>query len=367
VRIAAVETRLAALPIQGGHWGDTFHRVTHIEYCFAEVTSDAGLKGLGFTHTSGVGGSTIRHLIDRELGPLVIGMEAAPRPVWHAAWHHIRDLGGGGFTTMALAAIDIALWDLVAQEAGKPLVDYLGRVRPSIRAYASGINLNKPLDELLDQVRNWIRKGYTAFKVKVGKPDVQEDVERLTKIREIIGSQPLMVDANQGWDIGEAVRRINAYQHLSPYWIEEPMLADDIDGHGRLRQLVRSPIGVGENVYTIQQWNQYLSRGAVDFVQADVCRVGGITPYLDIAALARAYGVPLAPHFVMELSAQLLCCLPNGHILEDVEGGSFTDLLCLAEPTPVQDGHFAPAGQRPGHGILFNDDYVRENAVRDAV
>lgn len=359
MRIESVTTRLARLPIQGPHWGDTFHHVTHIEYCITEVRTDTGLSGIGFTHTSGVGGSTIKHLLDVDLGPHLIGTEAAPRPVWHKGWRHLRDLGGGGFTTMALAAVDIALWDIAAKDAGKPLVDYLGMVRPRIWAYASGINLNRPLDELLDQVRNWKAKGYTAFKVKVGKPDVAEDVERLTRIREIVGGLPLMVDANQGWDIGEAVRRINAYQHLAPYWIEEPMLADDIDGHGRLRGLVRSPIGIGENVYTIGQWNQYFARGAVDYVQADICRVGGITPYLDIASLARGWGLPLAPHFVMELSAQLLCCLPNGHVLEDVEGGSFTDLLCLAEPTPVREGWFAPRRDVPGHGIVFDEDYLR--------
>jgi len=358
VKIASATTRLARLPIQGPHWGDTFHHVTHIEYCITEVTTDTGLRGVGFTHTSGVGGSTIKHVLDVELGPHVVGLDAAPRPVWHTGWRHLRDLGAGGFTTMALAAVDIALWDIAAKQANRSLVEYLGLVRPNIRAYASGINLNRPLDELLGQVRNWKAKGYTAFKVKVGKPDVAEDIERLSKIREIVGTLPLMVDANQGWDIGEAVRRINAYQHLSLYWVEEPMPADDIDGHGRLRQLIRTPIGVGENVYTLHQWNQYLSRGAVDFVQADVCRVGGITPYLDIAALARAYGIPLAPHFVMELSAQLLCCLPNGHILEDVEGGSFTDLLCLATPTPVAGGVFTPRSDIHGHGILFDEDYL---------
>jgi L-alanine-DL-glutamate epimerase-like enolase superfamily enzyme len=360
MRIEAVNTRLARLPIQGAVWGDTFHRVTHIEYCITEVKTDNGLTGIGFSHTSGVGGSTIKHLIDVELGPHLVGSVAAPRPVWHKGWHFLRDLGGGGFTTMALAGIDIALWDIVAKDAGKSLVEYLGQVRDRIQAYASGINLNKSLPELLEQVRGWKQRGYTAFKVKVGRPDVAEDVERLSEIRKIIGGLPLMVDANQGWDIGQAVRRANAYEPLAPYFIEEPMPADDIDGHARLRRLVHTPIALGENVYTIQQWNQYLSRGAVDFVQADVCRVGGITPWLDIAALARAHGIPLAPHFVMELSAQLLCCLPHGHLLEDVEGGSFTDLLCLTEPMPVRDGYFTPRTGRLGHGIEFNEAYLKQ-------
>ncbi len=231
-----------------------------------------------------------------------------------------------------------------------------------MRAYASGINLNKSLDELLDQVRGWKRAGFTAFKVKVGKPDIEEDVERLTKVKELTGRLPLMVDANQGWDIGKAARAIGAYAPLDPHWIEEPLLCDDVDGHAKLRRLVRSPIAIGENVYTIQQFNQYLAVGACDFVQADICRVGGITPYLEIAALARAWNVPLAPHFMMELTGQVLCCLPNAHILENIDGGSLTDLGALAEPIRIVDGYFTPTA-KIGHGIEFDRAALRRHAV----
>jgi L-alanine-DL-glutamate epimerase-like enolase superfamily enzyme len=119
--------------------------------------------------------------------------------------------------------------------------------------------------------------------------------------------------------------------------------------------LVRSPLAIGENVYTLQQFGHFLARGACDFVQADMVRVGGITPYLEIAALARAFGVPLAPHFMMELSGQLLCCLPNAHILENIDGGSLTDLGALVEPIRIENGYFTPP-DAPGHGIIFNRD-----------
>jgi L-alanine-DL-glutamate epimerase-like enolase superfamily enzyme len=125
---------------------------------------------------------------------------------------------------------------------------------------------------------------------------------------------------------------------------------------------VPCPIALGENVYTLQQFNHFLSAGACDFVQADVVRVGGITPYLEIAALARAWGVPLAPHFMMELSGQLLCCLPNAHILESIDGGSLTDLQALAEPIRIEDGWFTPP-DRPGHGILFDRDRLAAHIV----
>lgn len=362
MRIEAVESRLAALPLPRGPWGDTIHHVTHIEIIVTEVTTDTGLVGTGFSHSSGVGGTTIKALLDKDIGPHVIGREVSPRGLWHDCWKHVHDMGGGGVSTTALAALDIALWDLVAKEVGKPLTAILGRCRDRVPVYASGINLNKTEAELIDQVEGWKAQGFRAFKVKVGKPEIEEDVERLTKVREAAGRLPVMIDANQGWNIAHATQAMAAYEHLRPHWVEEPLLCDDVQGHARLRQLVRCPIGIGENLYTIHQFNQYLAAGACDFVQADIVRVGGITPYMDIAALARAWNVPLAPHFMMELTGQVLCCVPNGHILENIDGGSLTDLGALVEPITIKDGWFTPTA-KPGHGIEFDRDQLRRYSV----
>jgi L-alanine-DL-glutamate epimerase-like enolase superfamily enzyme len=363
LRIKSVSTVLASLPLAGEGWGDAISRTTHIDMIVTDVTTDTGLVGTGFSHTSGVGSTAIKALIDREIAPFVIGAEASPRGLWHRTWMHVHWMGGGGVSTMALAALDIALWDLVAKECKQPLTTILGgQCQDRVLAYASGINLHKSAEEVVEQVRGWKANGFRAFKVKVGKPDIEEDVERLTKVREAAGRLPVMIDANQGWDLAKAMRAINAYQHLSPYWVEEPLLADDVVGHARLKQLVRSPIAIGENVYTIQQFNDFLTRGACDYVQADICRVGGITPFLEIAALARAWNVPVAPHFMMELSGQILCCLPNGHILEHIDGGSLTELSALTEPMRIVDGYFTPP-KRIGHGIEFDRAYLKKHAI----
>ena len=362
MRIETVETQLARMPLPGGAWGDAIHHVTHIELVVTEVTTDTGLLGTGFSYTSGTGGRTLRAMLEHDIAPYVIGQPAAPRSLWHKCWHHLHDLGGGGVTTTALAALDIALWDLTAKALGRSLVALLGPCRERILAYASGINLNKSEAELVEQVRGWRAAGFEAFKIKVGKPEIEEDVERLAKVRTVAGRRPVMVDANQGWDIGWAARAITAFEPLSPHWIEEPLLADDVEAHARLRRLVKSPLAIGENVYTLQQFKHFLERGACDFVQADVVRVGGITPYLEVAALARAFGVPLAPHFMMELSGQLLCCLPNAHILENIDGGSLTDLGALALPIRIIDGYFTPPSA-PGHGIVFDRDRLAAHAV----
>jgi L-alanine-DL-glutamate epimerase-like enolase superfamily enzyme len=361
VRIEAVETQLARLPLSSP-WRDAIQDVTHIELVVTDVTTDSGLTGTGFSYTGGMGGRTLKAMLDHDIAPFVTGQPAAPRGLWHRCWHHLHNMGGGGVTTTALAALDIALWDLAAKEAGKSLVALLGPCRERILAYASGINLNKSEAELVLQLEGWRAAGFKACKIKVGKPEIVEDVERLTKVRAVMGRLPVMVDANQGWDIGHAARAINAFEPLSPHWVEEPLLADDVLGHARLRRLVRSPLAIGENLYTIQQFNHFLAQGACDFVQADVVRVGGITPYLEIAALARAWNVPLAPHFMMELSGQLLCCLPNAHILENIDGGSLTDLKALTEPIRIADGYFTPP-QKPGHGIAFDRDHLARHAV----
>jgi L-alanine-DL-glutamate epimerase-like enolase superfamily enzyme len=362
MRIESIETMVARLPLLEHDWRDTIHHVTHIELVLVEITSDTGVKGTGISHTSGDGGKVIEAVIRHSLAPFLVGREVSPRALWHDAWHFLHDLGGAGVTTHALGAVDIALWDLLGRARNLPLVDMLGRFRDRVPVYASGINLGLTEAELIDQVRGWYERGYRSYKVKIGKPDVAEDIERLTRIREVIGNLPLMTDANQGWGLEYAARRINPLRHLDLTWIEEPLVSDDIAGHAALRRQIETPIGIGENVYTIYQFRDYLLAGAVDFVQADLVRVGGVTPYMEIAALAHAFNRPMAPHFMLELSASVLCALPNAYIAEDTDGGSLSALHALRNPIPVVDGHIAPP-EGPGHGLEWDREYFERYRV----
>lgn len=360
MKIESIEFQLSRLPLPKGTWGDQIHVVTHIEIITSRLVTDTGVVGIGLSHTSGVGGVTMMAMLE-ELRPTLIGRTVAATPLWHRSWQYLRDNGPGGTTTLALAAVDIAVWDALAKEQGVPLADYLGRVRDRVPLYGSGINLNLSAEEVVEQVKGWKADGYFAAKVKVGKPDLEEDVERLTKIREAVGMYPLMVDANQGWTYGQAVQAMNRFEHLALYWVEEPLRVDDVVSHARLRGRVATPIGLGENVYTLQQFNQYLASDACDFVQADVGRVGGITPYLDIAALARAYCAPMAPHFVVELSAHLLCSVPNALCGEMTDGGTLSELGVIV-PQPPRNGFYVPT-DAPGHGLELNTDYLDQHRV----
>lgn len=352
MNIESVETATYRLRL-ARPWGDLTHRISELELVLCEVGAGGGRRGVGFSYSVGVGGTAIQAFIDGYVTPRLLGARVDPRARWHQLWRELHD-AGPGLGTMALAATDIALWDLEAKRLDLPLVELLGRCRESIPAYGSGVNLNLSSAELEEQVRRWVDAGYEAVKVKVGRPELEEDKDRLQLVRRLIGSRrELMVDANQGWDVPRAVRAVRALEAFDLRWVEEPLPAEDVDGHARLRRSLPVPIAVGENVYSSHRFREYLAQGACDVVQADVVRVGGITPWMEIAGLAQAFSVPMAPHFLLELSGQLLCCIPNGCLLEDVEGGSFTELGVLEQGLAVTGGRFVPPS-RPGHGISFD-------------
>jgi L-alanine-DL-glutamate epimerase-like enolase superfamily enzyme len=225
------------------------------------------------------------------------------------------------------------------------------------------VNFHYPLEELREQARRWVAAGCRGVKIKVGRPDVAEDVERVAAVREVIGPhRQLMVDANQRWDLPTAMRAVRALARFDLHWVEEPLVADDLPALSRLHDAgLGVPIAVGENVYTAFQYRQLLASGAADVVQPNAVRVGGITPFLRIAHLARAASVPVAPHLLPDLSGQLALCLPDTTMVEDVEDASFAALGALAAPSGVTiaDGVLR-ADTGPGHGLVFATGELEE-------
>ena len=323
MRIASGTADLYRLPL-ARPLSDQTHYLEHIDLTVVRLTSDDGAVGDGYALTVGTGGAAVRELIGTSLIPRLHGKEIQPRPRWHELWRAVHDLGSRGMTAIALGAVDIALWDLLGKRYDRSLTDLLGPCRDAIPAYGSGVNLNLPVGDLEQQVRRWVELGYKGVKVKVGVGGLREDRRRLEAVRNAIGDVPLMVDANQGWQVPQAIEACSLFADLELTWLEEPLLAEDLLGYARLRERVPTPIAAGENLFSVHEVNQYLAMSACDYLQVDVVKVGGITPFLDIAALAHAWNVPLAPHHKMELSGQLLCCLPAGYLVEDLEGMSLT-------------------------------------------
>ncbi len=357
-RIESVASALYRLPMPRT-WG----RDVRCQYLIVtELTTSSGAKGTGFSWAVQVGAQAVLAMIDADCGPMVTGLPAVPESVWDAMWFRLRE-AGGGVTTLAMAAIDIALWDLRGRAAGLGLPDLIGRQRDVAPAYASGVNRHLTLAELTERTALQAAAGHTRFKLKVGLPDLADDLARVAAVREVIGPAALlMIDANQLWDLPaarRAVRELTAAPGAPAgagglFWLEEPLPAEDFRGYAELRRLCGVPLAAGESLYTEAQFRELLLAGAVDFVQPNVCRVGGITPFLRIARLARQFSIPVMPHLLPDISAQLAMCLPLTPFVEDIDEASFAALGALAAPSGVTiAGGTVSAAPEAGHGFTF--------------
>ncbi len=349
--VAELRTRLltAALPRP---WGPD---VPEVHVIVVEVITDDGRTGTGFSWTPTIGATAVQALLDHDISAFMIGKPAHPAVLWDELWAHLHEAGGGGITTIAMAGVDLALWDLQAREVGRSVPALLGVRHRELPGYGSGVNLHYETDALLDQVRRWLDTGYRAIKIKVGSPELDRDLERVAAIRELTGPRvALMLDANQRWDLPAAIRGVTALARFDPYWIEEPVRADDTASYVELRRRTSIPVAAGENVHHRYRFAELIKAGAIDVVQPNVVRVGGITPFLRIAELTVTSGLHLAPHLLADVSAQLAVALPGPVWVEEVEDTSFEQLGLVSAPTPViRDGPRIRIDERPGLGIDF--------------
>jgi L-alanine-DL-glutamate epimerase-like enolase superfamily enzyme len=257
----------------------------------------------------------------------------------------------GALSSIALAAIDTALWDLRGRRTGLPLHLLAGGAKPDIALYCTeGGWLHLDEAALVDEAIKAKEAGFGGTKVKVGRPHVAEDVRRLAAVRAAVGDAwEVMTDANQGFSLDEAIRRARAYEPFDLAWFEEPIHADDVDAHRRLCAATPIPIAVGESMYSISQFKDYLQSGACSIVQVDVGRIGGITPWLKVAHMAEAFNVPVCPHFLMELHLPLCCAVPNSRWLEYIPQ---LDLV-TTEAISIVNGRAVPS-PAPGLGIAWD-------------
>ncbi len=346
-------------------WEDATNKVQALEFVIVEMTADTGDVGVGVTYSVDIGGAAMVTLIETYLAPLVIGEDPhAYERIWGNLQRQSRRLGEG-MANMCIGALDIAIWDLRCKDLDMPLHRLVGGARESVPAYASEINLaaDDTPDALVERMRAMVERGFKSVKIKIGREDLAEDVERIRRVKEILpaGGQ-LFVDLNQKWSAAQALQLAPLLDELNLGWLEEPMLCTDVNAHQQLRRAIRTPVALGESLYSKGQVLNYLRRDAVDIVQADVAFVGGITEWLKIAHLAEAFGRPIAPHYMMEISLPLLCGVRNAFMLEDVAGGGFTELGLLEVPIRTQNGVGTPS-QTPGHGIVFDKSALARHQV----
>ena len=282
------------------------------------IFADDGVVGTGYSYTIGTGGHAIVDLLARHLAPQLIGRDPDRiEEIWKALFFHTHATAVGAITSLALAAIDTALWDMRCIRSGRPLHIEAGGAQRSVPLYTTeGGWLHLETAELVDDALRAKAAGFGGSKVKVGRPP-HEDVKRLAAVREAVGDgYEIMVDGNQGANVDEAIRRARLYEPFDLGWYEEPLPAEDLGGHVRLSAATTLPIAVGESIYSLSHFREYLQRGACSVVQVDVARIGGITPWLKTAHLAEAFNISVCPHFLMELHVSLSAAIPNGRWIE---------------------------------------------------
>lgn len=318
---------------------------------FVRITDSDGAFGVGYSYTIGTGGPAIVELLARTLAPALLGRNGAEvEKIWRDLLFLTHATSVGAITSLSLAAIDTALWDLRCQRARLPLHIMAGGAKDRIPLYTTeGGWLHLPKQALVDDALQAKMQGFGGAKVKVGRP-IHEDVERLCALREAVGPTfEIFTDANQAFNVDEAIRRARHYEGADIGWFEEPLPADDVEGHARLAQSTSIPIAVGESLYGLSHFRDYLQRGACSIVQVDVARIGGVTPWLKVAHLAEAYNVAVCPHFLMELHVALCCAIPNSRWLEYIP--QLDELT--TEPLRMRDG-FAVPSAAPGLGIAWD-------------
>jgi L-alanine-DL-glutamate epimerase-like enolase superfamily enzyme len=308
-----------------------------------------GAIGAGYSYTIGTGGSSIVALLRDHLAPRLIGRDAeAIEAIWRDLLFHTHATSVGAITSLALAAIDTALWDLRCRRAELPLHIATGGAKDCCPLYTTeGGWLHLEPQALVDDALAAKAQGFGGAKIKVGRPHVAEDLERLRAVREAVGAGwDIMTDANQGFTLAEAIRRARQFEALDIAWFEEPLPADDVAAHRELARHTSLPIAVGESLYSASQFKDYLQAGACSIVQVDVARIGGITPWLKVAHMAEAFNVAVCPHFLMELHVGLCCAVPNSRWVEYIPQLDAITRTQLA----IRDGH-AYASREPGLGI----------------
>ncbi|MGA1195136.1 MAG: mandelate racemase/muconate lactonizing enzyme family protein [Candidatus Latescibacterota bacterium] len=324
-----------------------------------EIYTDEGIVGM--TLCSGGVRTSLNSLRDKLIGE-------DPLRIQHI-WENLY-MGGArkpvakGDYISVISAVDNALWDLKGKTFNQPVWKLLGGVQNKLWAYAAGgyYQDGKGIPELCEEMETYVKQGFTAVKMKVGWPGVtlKHDAERVAAVRKAVGDDvELLIDANNAWDAHVAIRFGHMIEKYDPYWFEEPVHADDLEGSAKVASALSFPVASGENEFTRWGFRDLIERGGVSIVQADTNNCGGISEWMKIAAMASAHHLQMAPHGQGALGCVVVAAVKNGLIVENYLREFSTDLVA---PLEFQDGHVIMT-DAPGLGIEWNEDLIKRDGT----
>ncbi len=322
-----------------------------------DVETKGGITGMGYLFSFRPGLRTIATALEEAILPRVIGKDAtAVEAIWSDLWRATATYNRGGIVTMAMSALDIALWDAVGKRAGLPLHRLWGHFRSQIPVYGSGCFRGSGGAGMIEKALHYKSQGYKAIKMQVAHTDnLRGDVDNVRRMREALGPDvDIMIDVNQGWTADTAIQMGRKLEPYDIYWLEEPVPADDFKGYLRVAEALPIRIVGGETHFTRFDLRPFFENPRIPILQPDPMR-GGFTDLRKISVLADTWGITIAPHLFPELNVQLLASISNGVWIEDM--GLSNDLF--VDPVPVIDG-LITAPERPGHGLAFRPEILRD-------
>src|SRR6266699_1353844 len=321
----------------------------------AEISTDEGVKGLGYSLVFGGGGAESVHAyLESRLAPVLIGEDPLfVERLWDRMFRADMGIKKQGVAAYALSALDIGLLDIAGKAAGLPLYKLWGAVTDRIPAYGSGGWSKYSERELIAEAEKYAAQGCKHYKMKIHHPDPRENRKRVEAVRRALGEGVrMMVDVNQRLDVLANIRQARSLEDFDLVWYEEPVLADDIAACAEVAHAIGIPVATGENNYTRFEFRELIERRAARYLMPDVCRANGYTETMRIGQLAAAHKVALSPHVVHELSLHVAAALPNSFLVEWIDWVP-ADLF---EGMPKCEAGAFRISDRPGHGIILTPD-----------